>query len=95
MVKDREYVSEGPVRFSTVQFSEVKLKKSIKTRIIQNLNCLNQRQTETVSTSVQSHCVSANQGNVVLARPRTFVECILLLSSNVKTKLQGLHFFNV
>ena len=43
------------------------------------------------SRDKQSNRVSANPGNVVLARPRTFVGCVLLLPSIVKTLLAGMH----
>ena len=42
----------------------------------------------------QSHFYHASYslGNVVLAHPSTFVRCVLLLPSSVKTYLQGLYF---
>ena len=40
-----------------------------------------------------SYRASASPGNVVLARPSTFVGCVLLLPSNVKTYIAGFAFF--
>ena len=54
---------------------------------------LNKTQPETNWDRSQSNCVSANPGNVVLARPRTFVGSVFLLPSNVKTLVAGFAFF--
>ena len=54
---------------------------------------LNQRQNNRDPSHSHSYRASANLGNVVLARPSTFVRCVLLLPSNMNTLVAGFAFF--